>query len=90
MTEREYGKVIIFLKEFKIVGKIYTRGEYVRGRITDALNEPRKKFIPVVEAKIYSVKEEKLLYEVPFLILNTDYIISVIPKFKSLENEENN
>ncbi|RLD15684.1 MAG: hypothetical protein DRI36_06770 [Caldiserica bacterium] len=87
MNEREYGKVIIYLENLRIEGKIYTRGEYVRGRITDALNDPKKRFIPVVEAKVYSIDKGELLYDVPFLILNTDYIVSVMPKFKEIKDE---
>ncbi|MGM0441350.1 MAG: hypothetical protein ACQEQC_02910 [Elusimicrobiota bacterium] len=76
---RETGNIIIYIKDVKIQGNIYTRKRYTRGRISDSLNRENKKFIPVTEAKIFDYESGDLLDEQDYLFVNRENILYVKP-----------
>jgi len=42
--------------------------------------QTRHDFMPVTNSKVYSLSEDRLLYETPFLNVNKDFIVVAFPK----------
>jgi len=81
------------MEKAKIEATLYTQHLMIEGevhimegeRFTDFMNaEPRFQtrhdFIPVTNSKVYSLPEDKLLYETSFLNVNKDCIVVASPK----------
>jgi hypothetical protein len=73
---------VLYTQQLRIEGEVYTpKG----ARFTDFMNaEPRFQtrydFIPVTNSKVYSLSEDKLLYETSFLNVNKNFIVIASPK----------
>lgn len=72
---KERRDVIIFSRNHKIEGEIYL---LMDSRISDELNTRVKEFIPVTNAKIYTLNGDSLLYTADFLSVNKQSIDLVI------------
>ncbi len=70
-------EVVVFMSGSRVEGKIHLPSG---GRLTDYLALAERKFIPITEAKIFIIPGNELLYTVPFLSLNKDFIICIFPK----------
>ncbi len=82
--EQEKIDIIAFTPDHRIEGAIYV---HIGGRISDFLNVPTKTFIPITDAKLYS-RENKLIYEIPFMNVNKNYVTTMFPAQDSLKAEE--
>lgn len=73
------------VKKEKIITTIRTSSERIEGavftlpntRLLDLLNNQSNKFIPVSEAKVFNEDTGKLLYEVDFMAVNTNHILTM-------------
>ena len=73
------------VKKEKIITTIRTSSERIGGavftlpntRLLDLLNNQSHQFIPVSEAKVFDEDSGKLLYEVPFMAVNTNHILTM-------------
>jgi len=73
------------VKKEKIITTIRTSNERIEGavftlpntRLLDLLNNQSHQFIPVSEAKVFSEDTGKLLYEVDFMAVNTNHILTM-------------
>lgn len=72
---KERRDVIIFTRNHRIEGEIYL---LMDSRISDELNIRVRDFIPVTNAKVYSLTGETLLYSADFLSVNKNSIDLVI------------
>jgi hypothetical protein len=77
----EETQVVIYTDRFQIVGSIHIPQ---RGRITDFLNrvaggEDRALFIPVTDARVFSLMDESLIYQVEYLALNKRHVYLIAP-----------
>lgn len=80
--QKDYAEVTIFMEKYRVTGRIYTKSSFAKGRITDIFNDPEKKFVPVLDAKIYLSRlpvggDSKFLYDEPLLLINRDFVVSV-------------
>jgi len=76
-VEQSEIEVVIFTQNSRVEGRLHLPSG---GRLTDYLALAERKFIPVTEAKIFMVLGNELLYTVPFLSLNKDFIVYIFPK----------
>jgi hypothetical protein len=72
-------EVVIFTHNSRVEGKLHLPSG---GRLTDYLALAERKFIPITDAKIFLMPGNQLLYAVPFLSLNKDFIIYIFPKLE--------
>jgi hypothetical protein len=73
MVEKMETGVIIFTQQHRIEGKAHI---YPGGRFTDFMNAPTGLgFMPITDAKIYSLADGKLLYAVDFLSVNKNLVV---------------
>ena len=72
------SKVVIHIKNFKIIGEIATHEGY-RGRLSDILNE-EKRFLNINEAEMFSAVDDKPVHKADFLCINKEAIILVHPR----------
>jgi len=78
MVKKATPDVIIFTQQHRIEGKAYL---LPGGRFTDFMNAPTGLgFIPITDAKIYSLAEDKLLYTVDFLNVNKNLVVLAFPQ----------
>lgn len=70
---KERKESIIFTRNFRIEGEIHVLAS---SRLSDELNIRAKEFLPVTNAKLYSL-DNKLVYEVGLVLLNK-YSIDMI------------
>ena len=75
-VEKEKIEVIIFTPHHKIEGTIYL---YPSSRLTDFMNVTTA-FIPVTDAKIYALTDDRLLFSGNFLNINKNNITMIFPK----------
>lgn len=81
-VEKVKIEAVLYTQQLRIEGEVYTpKGT----RFTDFMNaEPRYQtrhdFIPVTNSKVYSLSEDKLLYETSFLNVNKNFIVIASPK----------
>ena len=81
-VEKAKIEAVIYTQQLRIEGEVYIlEGE----RFTDFMNtesrfQTRYDFIPVTNSKVYSLTEDKLLYETPFLNVNKTFIVVASPK----------
>lgn len=84
-VEKSQVQVVIFTFMHRIEGTIYT---YKDARILDELNAGAKMFIAVTNAKVFLAQSDNLLYEVDFMSLNKNQIVSLIPQDELFGKEE--
>lgn len=75
--ERDEVEVIIYLRSCKIKGVMFLPPG---GRVSDFINSPVRQFIPITDARIESISGEKWSYEVKFLNLNKNEVVTIFPK----------
>jgi hypothetical protein len=75
--EKDQVPVIIFTPLHRIEAVMYT---YRDARVLDELNTQTKPFIALTNVKVYSVSQDKLLYESEFMALNKNNIVNLLPK----------
>ena len=76
------------VKKEKVPVKIQTLQNRIEGnvyllpntRITDMLNQEDYHFIPVTDAKIYSLKSEGLVDEAEFVAINKNHVVLISEK----------
>lgn len=76
-VEQSVVEVIVFMSNSRVEGKLHLPAG---GRLTDYLALAERKFLPVTDAKIFLVPDNELIYTVPFLSLNKDFIVYIFPK----------
>lgn len=71
-------RAVTYTQQHKIEGEVYVP---IDSRFTDYMNaEVRHGFIPVTNARVYPISEDKLLYKTPFLNVNKNFISMAIPE----------
>jgi hypothetical protein len=76
--EKEKTNVVIYTHNHRIEGTIYLPRS---ARLTDFMNATTGLvFLPVTDAKIYALSEEKPLYSVDFLSINKNHINMIFPR----------
>ena len=83
--ERERIEVVIYLRSCKIKGVLHLPPQ---GRISDFINAPVRQFIPITDAEIESITEEKWSYKVKFLNLNKNEIVTIFPREAFIEEKK--
>ncbi|UCD70613.1 MAG: hypothetical protein JSW70_06290 [Syntrophobacterales bacterium] len=76
------------VKKEKITVKIQTLQNRIEGnvyllpnaRITDMLNQEGSQFIPITDAKIYSLKSGSLVDEAEFVTINKNQVVLIVEK----------
>ena len=77
-VEKEAIEVIILTQNFRVEGTIHI---LPGGRLTDFITARTiENFIPITEAKIYSITSADLLYQTNFMNINTNFVILILPK----------
>lgn len=77
-VEKRKIEVVIYTQQHRIEGEVYVP---INSRFTDFMNaEIRHGFIPVTNAEVYSLSEDKLLYKTPLLNVNKNFIVMAFPK----------
>ena len=74
---KERREVVIFATNHKIEGEMYL---LLDSRISDELNTRSREFIPVTNAKIYTITGDSLLYSTDFITINKHSIDIVLTK----------
>jgi hypothetical protein len=72
---KERREVVIFTRNHKIEGEIYL---LMDSRVSDELNVRIREFIPVTNAKVFTLSGDSLLYTADFLSVNKHSIDMVI------------
>lgn len=72
---KERREVIIFTRNHKIEGEMYL---LMDSRVSDELNVRVREFIPVTNAKVFTLNGDCLLYSADFLSVNKHSIDMVI------------
>ncbi len=80
---KEPTPVVIFTRNHRVEGEIYMLSD---SRLTDELNARVRSFIPVTNARIYSLTGDSLLYQADFVTLNKNAIDIVISSYESGDN----
>ena len=76
------------IKKEKVLVEIQTLQNRIEGnvyllpktRITDTLNQEGSHFIPVTDAKIYSLKSGGLVDEAEFVAINKNHVVLILEK----------
>lgn len=74
---KEPTEVVIYLQDARIEGTVYLP---IGSRLSDFINDKDIQFIPITDAKVIPLKEKEKSYNVDFMDLNKNYIISIIPR----------
>lgn len=74
---KERKEVVIFTRNHKIEGEIYL---LMDSRISDELNVRVREFIPVTNARVFSLNGDSLLYTADFVTVNKHAIDLVLSK----------
>lgn len=76
-SKRDKVEVVIYTQQFRVQGEVHTQPG---GRLSDFVNSRADQiFIPVTNAKIYPVSEERLLFTVDFIAINRNRISMIFP-----------
>ncbi|MFW6287000.1 MAG: hypothetical protein ACOC29_03565 [Candidatus Sumerlaeota bacterium] len=74
--EQSELSVIIYTTHHRIEGLLtLLKGE----QMSDKLNIDDRRFEAIREARVHSIKEDKLLHESPYLAVNKDHITLMLP-----------
>ncbi len=68
--------IVAFSDEYKTIGTAHV---FSSGRFSDFIDNLQKGYINITNAKVYSVRTNKLLYETKFMKLNLVYIMAIMP-----------
>jgi len=74
---KERREVVVFTRNHKIEGEMYL---LMDSRISDELNVRVKEFIPITNAKIYTLSGDSLLFATDFVTVNKSSIDLVLTK----------
>lgn len=74
---KERREVIVFTRNHKIEGEMYL---LMDSRISDELNVRVREFIPVTNAKVYTLSGDSLLYTTDFITVNKHSIDLVLTR----------
>ena len=74
---KERREVVVFTRNHKIEGEMYL---LMDSRISDELNVRVKEFIPITNAKVYTLSGDSLLYTTDFITVNKHSIDMVLTK----------
>jgi hypothetical protein len=74
---KERREVVVFTNNHKVEGEMYL---LLDSRISDELNTRSREFIPVTNAKIYTINGDSLLYSTDFITINKHSIDIVLSK----------
>jgi len=74
---KERREVVVFTRNHKIEGEMYL---LMDSRISDELNVRVKEFIPITNAKVYTLSGDSLLYTTDFITVNKHSIDLVLTK----------
>jgi hypothetical protein len=74
---KERREVVVFTNNHKVEGEMYL---LLDSRISDELNTRSREFIPVTNAKIYTINGDSLLYSTDFITINKHSIDIVLTK----------
>lgn len=72
---KERKEVVIYTRNHKIEGEMYL---LVDSRISDELNIRVREFIPVTNARIFTLSGDSLLYQTDFVTVNKQAIDMVL------------
>ncbi|MBI2266814.1 MAG: hypothetical protein HYU64_16905 [Armatimonadetes bacterium] len=72
---KERKNVIVYTRNHKIEGEMYV---LMSARISDELNVRVREFIPITNAKVYTLSGDSLLYSAEFLSVNKHAIDLVV------------
>ncbi|MDI6891954.1 MAG: hypothetical protein QMD08_03000 [Actinomycetota bacterium] len=79
IKETKILKVEVNTSSSRIVGHAHLLKDFYRGRLTDFLNLKDVQFIPITEAEIYRRDTGGLVAEVKCIVLNKDFVESILP-----------
>ena len=74
-VEQEPVAVEILTQQLRIRGVLHI---HKGSRLSDFINA-HKDFLPVTQAQVISLTDGRPLYRVPFLSLNRQYVVAVLP-----------
>lgn len=77
---KEQVSVIIGTHGEKIEGMIFKLPE---NRLLDMLNQGNETFIPVSQAKVYSMATGKLMFETDFLAVNKTHVVFLSDNYQT-------
>lgn len=75
--EKELKKIIVFTSEFKIEGDMHV---HPGARFSDYIETLAKKFIPITDARISIIGDDRCICETSFLELNKNEVIIILPQ----------
>ncbi len=78
-VKKETMNVVIRTAHEKIEGVIYL---HKGSRMMDMLNKGEYDFIPVSQAKVYSIESGSILFEAEFLTINKKQIVMLVENYK--------
>jgi hypothetical protein len=81
---KERREVVIFTRNHKIEGEMYL---LMDSRVSDELNVRVKEFLPVTNARIFSLNGDSLLYTTDFITINKHSIDLVLTKPEDIEED---
>ena len=74
---KERREVVIFTRNHKIEGEMYL---LMDSRMSDELNVRVREFLPVTNAKVFTLSGDSLLYSTDFITINKHSIDLVLTK----------
>ncbi len=74
---KERREVVIFTRNHKIEGEMYL---LMDSRMSDELNVRVREFLPVTNAKVFTLSGDSLLYTTDFITINKHSIDLVLTK----------
>ncbi|RMF93053.1 MAG: hypothetical protein D6736_02395 [Nitrospinota bacterium] len=77
--EHELRSVTIYTLQFKIQGQIRVPPDGYRARISDLLNRETTQFIPIVNAKVFNLRNDGVIVSSPVVVVNKAQITLVFP-----------
>ncbi len=77
-VKKESVEVIIRTPIEKVEGAVY---KLKSERLLDLLNKPTEGFLPVSNAKVFSIESGKLLFEARFLAVNKSHIVHLVDNY---------
>jgi tetratricopeptide (TPR) repeat protein len=82
-AKKDKIRIALYTKRFKIQGDIYL---YENSRLSDILNsDVNRDFLALTDVKIHNADNEKLIEELPFIVVNRKEVIIIYPDTQSRE-----
>lgn len=75
-TEKDKVRVVVITANFRVEGSLHV---LAGSRLTDSLNSKSKEFLAVTEAKLWSIGDNELMYETPYIAINRSAIDAIFP-----------